>query len=138
MSQDRQGSRFGWLMLGLVAGIGIASFWPHEPLRAMSSDRNQKFAMMTTPVGNGNEGVFVLDFLTGRLVGACLGKAQGGVTQFQYFYFRNVAEDFQAAGQGETYYSISGGQVAIGPNSKAIGSLGVLIEGNVHGNVSNP
>ena len=106
------GGRLGWMALGLVAGMAIASLWPHEPLRAESADRNQKFAMITCHVGNGNEGVFVLDFLTGRLVGACLGKIQGA-TQFQYFYLRNVAEDFKVAGQGEPYYAISAGQVDI-------------------------
>ena len=112
MSLNRQGGRLSWMALGLVAGIAIASIWPHEPLRAASSDRNQKFAMVTCQVGNGYEGVFVLDFLTGRLVGACLGRVQA-VTQFQYYYLRNVAEDFKVAGQGEPYYAISAGYADI-------------------------
>ena len=127
MLQNRQGGRLSWLALGMLAGVAIASIWPHEPLRAASSDRNQKFAMITCHVGNGNEGVFVLDFLTGRLTGACVGKVQG-VTQFQYFYLRNVAEDFQVAGQGEAYYAISAGQVDIQARGNAqFGSSAIYV-----------
>lgn len=109
MKFARQDGRFVWLVLGLVAGIAISSLWPHEPLRASSADRNQKFALITTPIGIGNEGVFVLDFLTGRLTGACLGKGKGGVTEFMNYYFRNVAEDFNVGGGGEPHYAISAG-----------------------------
>lgn len=109
MKVARQDGRFLWLVLGLLAGVAVSSLWPHEPVRANTADRNQKFALITTLVGQGNEGVFVLDFLTGRLTGACLGKGRGGVTEFMNFYFRNVAEDFGAGGGGEPYYAVSAG-----------------------------
>lgn len=108
MKFPRQEGRFLWLMLGMLVGIAVSQLWPHEPVRAASSDRNQKFGLITTLVGQGNEGVFVLDFLTGRLTGACLGKGRGGVTEFMNFYFRNVAEDFQV-GDKETHYAVSAG-----------------------------
>ena len=105
--------RWAWLCLGLLAGISIASIWPHEPVAASSADRNQKFAMITTPCGAGNEAVFVLDFLTGRLTGACVGRTKSGSTDFINFYARNVAEDFKVAGGNEPYYAISGGLAEI-------------------------
>jgi len=118
MKVARQDGRFVWLVLGLLAGVAVSSLWPHEPVRASSADRNQKFALITTHVGQGYEGVFVLDFLTGRLTGACLGKGRGGVTEFMNFYFRNVAEDFNVGGGGEPYYAISGGNAELQSRGK--------------------
>lgn len=112
MQNTRSNDRWLWLILGVFAGVAIASVWPHETLRAASADRNQKFAMITTPVGGGNEGVFVLDFLTGRLTGATLGRSRAG-TEFINFYARSVAEDFEIAGGGEPYFAISGGVAEI-------------------------
>lgn len=97
-----------WLLTGLLAGIGLASIWPHEPLEAAASDRNEKFAVVTAQLGLGAEGVFILDFLTGRLTGAALSKMRNG-TGFVHFYYRNVAEDFQVAGSATPYYAITTG-----------------------------
>lgn len=113
MTGTRSNDRFVWLVLGLLAGVAIASVWPHEPVQASSADRNQKFAMITTPIGGGYEGVFILDFLTGRLTGAVLGRVRNGGTEFINFYARNVAEDFEVAGNGEAHYAISGGVAEI-------------------------
>lgn len=106
MNKDR---RIVWLFAGIVAGIGLASIWPHEPLDAATADRNEKFAVITTPVGLQTEGVFVLDFLTGRLTGAVLSKTRGGGVGFTNFYYRNVAEDFQVAGNATPNYAVSSG-----------------------------
>lgn len=106
MKEQRSNDRFVWLVLGLLAGLAIASVWPHEPVQASATDRNQKFAMITTPVGGGYEGIFILDFLTGRLTGAVLGRTRNG-TEFTNFYARNVAEDFEVT--GEANYAITGG-----------------------------
>lgn len=97
-----------WILTGLIAGIGLASIWPHEPLAAATADRNEKFAMITSQLGLDTEGVFVLDFLTGRLTGAALSRTRNG-TGFVQFYYRNVAEDFQVAGSATPYYAISSG-----------------------------
>ena len=101
--------RIVWLLTGLVVGIGLASIWPHEPLEAAAgSDRNEKFALVTAQLGIGVEGVYVLDFLTGRLTGAALSRSRNG-TSFVHFYYRNVAEDFQVAGSATPYYAVTSG-----------------------------
>lgn len=106
-SNDR---RWQWLLAGFVAGAALMSVWPHEPLSADQSDRNEKFALMTAPVAIGSEAVFILDTLTGRLTGGALGRTKNG-TAFTNFYFRNLAEDFGAT--GETHYAISAGVAEI-------------------------
>ncbi len=82
----------GWLIMagGLLLGLGIASLWPNRPLTAAVSDRNEKFGMCTVTMTEGLEAVFVLDFLTGRLTGACLGKQGNG---FVVFFAADAAAD---------------------------------------------
>lgn len=97
------------MLTGLIAGIGLASIWPHEPVAAAAgSDRNEKFALVTAQLDLNTEAVFVLDFLTGRLTGASLNRTRNG-TGFVYYYYRNVAEDFQIAGNATPYYAITSG-----------------------------
>ncbi|MFP6765798.1 MAG: hypothetical protein VB858_19360 [Planctomycetaceae bacterium] len=109
MKKDR---RIVWILAGMMAGIGLASIWPHEELSAATSDRNEKFAVVTAHLGLSAEGVFVLDFLTGRLTGACLNRTRNG-TAFVHYYFRNAAEDFQVAGSATPYYAITSGAAEI-------------------------
>ena len=98
--------RVVWLVTGLLVGLAISYFWPHEPLRA-NADRNEKFAMTTAMLGRGIEAVFVLDFLTGRLTGAVLNNQGDTIV---YIYGRNVAKDFnQADADGAGNYAIVSG-----------------------------
>lgn len=103
-------SRVMWMAVGLVAGLAIASFWPHEPVAAGTSDRNAKFGMMTTPVSIGVDGVFVLDYLTGRMTGAVIDSRSN---KFQYAYFRNVALDFGVDPKTTPQYAFVGGQAVL-------------------------
>lgn len=60
--------RFGLLACGLVMGLGISFYWPHEPLKADASSLD-KFSLCTSPtLANQSDAVFVLDSVTGRLV----------------------------------------------------------------------
>lgn len=94
-----------WLIAGALVGLGIAAMWPHRPLTAATSDRNEKFGMCTVFMGENLEAVFVLDFLTGRLTGACLGK-QGN--QFVAFFEANVAADLQIKSAKPQYAMVPG------------------------------
>ncbi|MHC4878851.1 MAG: hypothetical protein ACYTGL_20565 [Planctomycetota bacterium] len=112
MAVQRSDRRSAWLTLGFVAGLAMAAIWPHEPLQAVSSDRNEKFAIITTPVSLESEAVFVVDFLTGRLTGARLGRTRQG-TSFINFYFRNLAEDFKVDAGGDPFYAVTAGGAEI-------------------------
>jgi hypothetical protein len=113
MAVHRTDRKLVWLTLGFVAGLAMASIWPHEPLSAGQSDRNEKFAIITTPVAFDTEAVFVVDFLTGRLSGARLGRTRTSGTAFINFYYRNLAEDFNVTAGGEPYYAITAGGAEI-------------------------
>ena len=115
MSVSRTNYKWVWLATGLIVGMSIASIWPHEPLSAATTDRNEKFGLITVPVTLDSEAVFVIDYLTGRLSGAMLQRTRGG-TAFVNFYYRNLAEDFKVGASGEPYYAISSGFAEI-PNT---------------------
>lgn len=64
------------LVMGLLAGLGVAvgvgigmsrSAAPEVKLQAMTGYGTETLSMITGPIDEGNEGVFVLDYLTGDL-----------------------------------------------------------------------
>ncbi len=116
-------SRILWLVVGVMIGLGISYFWPHEPALAIASDRNDKFALATVPVSVDLDMIFVLDFLTGRLHGAALDR-QG--TGFAARYIRNVAADFNVDPQAEPKYAIVAGRAAFANTAGAQFANGVL------------
>ena len=107
MSGGISDNRSRWLVLGLVAGLGISYFWPHEPTYA-ATDRAAQFAITTCPVGGlvgisaAFDGIFTLDFLTGDLKGAVLNLQQG---KFNTFYYRNLAKDLELDPKTEAKYA---------------------------------
>lgn len=105
MARSISDSRTVWLVVGLIGGLGIATFWPSEPALATATDRTPQFAMATVNVNpiTPLDGIFVLDFLTGTLRGAVLNEQNATFTQF---YLRNVAQDFQVDPKKEPHYAI--------------------------------
>ena len=97
-------SRWTWIGLGVVMGFAVAGLLPTEPALAQVVESNEKFAMVATPtITSQADAVFVLDYLTGRLVGAAYNSNLGGFSQY---YFRNVAGDFNLAGGAEPQFVI--------------------------------
>jgi hypothetical protein len=106
-------SRVVWLLGGLLAGLGVAYFWPHEPAYASTADRDSNFVLITVPVGTSAagindpmEGVFILDFLTGQLKGAVLNRQTG---KFASLYTRDLAKDFKVDPQAAPHYALASG-----------------------------
>ncbi len=82
-----------WLTAGTILGMMIAYYCPQEPAYADSAARSEKFSMCTVPTLAGqSEAIFVLDHLTGRLIGAAH-TPQGNI--FSQTYARNLAADFR-------------------------------------------
>jgi hypothetical protein len=112
------GSRRVWLFCGVLIGIGVAYYWPHEPIRADQSDRTDKFAMISVSASPaiaggiaGSEGIFILDFLTGRLQGFYL-NPNAPAAGFAQMFFRDVAHDLglDEKTAAQPVYAIVGGQ----------------------------
>ncbi len=125
--------RLVWMGLGLVAGLCLAYFWPHETVQATATDRDDKFAVCTveTQASFGQpEAVFVLDFLTGRLTGALLNQQSFAFTNF---WFRNVAADFQlkASAAAKAKYCIIPGNAYLTSAGGATMATGVVYVGEM-------
>jgi len=118
-------NRFVLLAVGLAAGLCLSYFWPHEPVLAGTVDRDSKFAIVTCPVSNlrGVEGVFVLDFLTGRLTGGVINNRHG---QFQHSYGRNIAADFNVNPKLQARYAIVSGSLNMNSRRQFTPASGVL------------
>ena len=99
-----------WLVIGVLIGVGVLWFRPQQTVYAVTTDRNEKFAVATCEMTGGIEGVFVLDFLTGQLRGAVLNTRTG---KFQFEYTRNIALDFDVDSKAEPYYTIVSGRVGL-------------------------
>ncbi|MFZ5829556.1 MAG: hypothetical protein ACOY3P_05690 [Planctomycetota bacterium] len=82
---------WGYLVLGLIGGLVLGGLWPQTPLHAVSTDRLETFAIATGPVDDEVEAVYFLDFLTGELKAAVLGKQSGKFTAF--FAYPSVMND---------------------------------------------
>jgi len=110
--------RFLWLTVGVICGMCLSYFWPHEPAMAIATDRDgDRFAITTVPTKAGNaEAVFILDFLTGRLQGAALNSRLG---KFTYAYYRNLAADFNVDPTAKPHYVIVSGGVNLPAQGRA-------------------
>lgn len=108
-------SRGVWLVAGVIIGLSVTWFWPHEPIRADQADRADKFGIISTPATlpvaglPTFEAIFILDFVTGRLQGFFLNPTQGAFTQM---YYRDVADDLRLNEKGAAapVYAFVGGQ----------------------------
>jgi hypothetical protein len=135
MSNSGNDKRMVWMLLGLVAGLGIATLWPHEQVKAVATDRDAQFAMSTCLVNNiGNqEAIFVLDFLTGSLKGAVMGTSG----EFTNFFFRELPLDFKLNPKKEAHYCIVTGGVQLQtadaslPPAPSIVYIGELTTGRI-------
>ena len=117
-------SHFFCVVAGLGIGIGlgaVAGRWqaatPALPVvHAMTAQANETFAVCTTPLttglGGGAEGFFVLDFLTGDLSGGLLSPATG---TFGVVYRHNVLNDlgFQPGQAKDPRFLLVAGQAEL-------------------------
>lgn len=118
MKQRWSETRTAWLLCGIAIGLAVALYWPHEPAMAEAVDRSEKFAMCTVRTQAGSsDAVFVLDFLTGRLVGGAY-LAQTGSFQS---YARNIASDFNIDAGTPAQYTIAPAFIEVRAGGTAAG-----------------
>ncbi len=102
-SMDRRG--LTWLIAGTILGMAIAYYCPAEPAYAETAVAGERFAMATcATIALNSEAVFVLDMVTGRLIGAGYATTAGG---FVHSWARNLAADFNVTTKGQ-YVMVSG------------------------------
>lgn len=70
---------------------GVSSLLSHLPVHAMATQGHDNFVIATGFVGDGLEGIYFLDFLTGDLKATVINERAGG---FNSFFEYNISEDF--------------------------------------------
>jgi len=100
VSRNWSDRKIAWLIAGIGLGVALASYWPHEPMvYAEAASNEEKFALCTVGTNIGDaEAIFVLDYATGRLIGATFNNK---VNQFSQPMVRNLAADFGLTEQGK-------------------------------------
>ena len=133
--RNTESNRVAWLACGLIAGLAIAYFCPHEATYATTADRDDQFMMVTCPVGNAAagiidpmDGVFILDFLTGQLKGAVLNRQKQA---FAAFYIRDLAKDFNVAPDAAPHYCVVSGYSQMNAQQGPALASGVLFVGEL-------
>jgi hypothetical protein len=96
-----------WLLIGLVAGLGVAGVFQAQPSFATATDHADEFAIATGPLNDGTiEAVYLLDFKTGSLLGTVMSRQAG---KFQAYYKRDLGPDFGLkAGQKPKFIMVTG------------------------------
>jgi len=84
--------RFVWPVVFLVVGLVLGNLWPQTPLHTTATDRTDTYAIATGFLDQDVEAVYWLDFLTGDLTAAVLGRRPG---TFGAVYRYNVLRDLQ-------------------------------------------
>lgn len=122
-----------WLTAGTILGMMIAYYCPQEPAYADSAATGEKFSMCTVPTLAGqSEAVFVLDHLTGRLLGAAHSSQSGTFTQT---YARNLAADFRVVDNAQ--YVMVPGRVDIRASGGAVPANGCVYVGELNSGLVN-
>ena len=103
---------------GAVAMAAVFTLLPQKPAQAPVANGNDKFSMITVPLQETGvpEGVFVLNNLTGLLVGGAINES---TSKFSYRYVHNVAADFQTGNTPDPKYAIVTGPA----NLRAAGGI---------------
>src|SRR5262245_8555872 len=113
-------SRVAWLTAGAVFGAVVTMYWPHEQAQANAVDRSSKVALATCRTNLGaSDAIFVLDFVTGRLVGAAYNTQ---TSSFNQTYARNLAQDFNV--QQNAQYAIVPGDIEVAQRGGATPASG--------------
>ena len=100
MTRNWSDRKISWLIAGIGLGVALASYWPHEPKAyAEAAASAEKFALCTTSTNVGDaDAIFVLDYATGRLIGATFNNK---INQFSQPMIRNLAADFGLTESGQ-------------------------------------
>ncbi len=80
-----------WLMVGLAAGVGLTLALQGQPSYATATDHSDDFAIATGHLTGELEGVYLLDFKSGSLLGTVMNRQTG---KFQQYFRRELAADF--------------------------------------------
>lgn len=108
MFQHLYGNRVLWLGIGLIVGLAVSGVLPHSPANATASSQLDNLVIATGSVDGDGEAVFILDALSGDVMGWVLNPTTGTFTAgFKYNVIRDLGVD---ASKGPKYVMVTGTQ----------------------------
>lgn len=111
----RDTGRLFWLVAGLVLGGGVVGWLASRPtqVQAASNDRHEDFVMCTGQVSLGGkltvDGVWLLDYRAGKLLGTVLDKGQGKVVGWAEV---DLVNEFGLQPRAPVHFMMTSGQVS--------------------------
>jgi hypothetical protein len=108
--------RFLWLAAGLVLGVVLAGFYGGQPRIAFAAnDRFEDYIMCTGAVGITpralTDGVWVLDYRSGRLLGTVVDRIQGKIVSWAEL---DLVSEFGIAPRQNVHFMMTTGNIAHG------------------------
>lgn len=117
----KESGRLFWLVVGLVLGGGAVAWWRSGPpaVHAGTADRHEDYVICTGPVALGQrtttEGVWLLDYRAGKLLGTVIDKAQGKINGFAEV---DLVNEFGLQPRANVHFLMASG--SIGTNQSAL------------------
>jgi hypothetical protein len=133
----RDSVRLLWLAVGIVLGAGVVGLYLGQvkPALASSNDRFEDYIMCTGPVSVApkapTDGVWLLDYRTGKLLGTVIDRAAGKITGWAEV---DLVTEFGIQPRQNVHFlmttgSISQGQAALYIAETNTGKFGVYTMG---------
>ena len=108
MFQHLYGNRVLWLGVGVVVGLLLSGALPHSPANASASSQLDNLVISTGAVDGDGEAVFILDALSGDVMGWVINPNSGTFTAvYKYNIIRDLGVD---TNKGPKYVMVTGNQ----------------------------
>lgn len=124
---SKNSSLIACTLLGAMATLVISYCIPQEHTRAEGVDRDENFVMVSTPVDNNTDSIFVLNLKSGQLRGSVMNPRFGTFTNF---YDYNVSADFNLGGV-EPQFTMTSGAMQLPNRGRRQQGQGVLFVGEM-------
>src|SRR5262245_9442365 len=110
-------TRLLWLLLGVILGGAAVAFVVSRPQQAVagSNDRFEDYILCTGTVsigrGNPTDGVWLLDYRAGKLLGTVIDRNQGKIAGWAEV---DLVSEFSLPPRANVHFLMTTGQVSLG------------------------
>jgi hypothetical protein len=108
--------RLLWLVVGLLlGGVGVALYLGHQPTARASNDRYEDYILCTgavaVRVGAPTEGVWLLDYRAGKLLGTLIDRSAGKILGWAEL---DLVTEFKLPPRHNVHFLMTTGMIAQG------------------------
>jgi len=114
----RHSSRFLWLLLGIGVGAGGMAYFAFQPRALANNDRHEDYIITTGPIATGahmtSDGVWLLDYRAGKLLGTIVDRLHGKVTGWAEV---DLIQEFNLAAKQNVHFLMTTGSAHQGQSA---------------------